>query len=141
MRQRSTYRRMFATRLRQTSVLAAVGFFWAVTTVSAQEQTINENAPATHGAGALSSAAPTVSAASYGNLMKALARLKPAGGTGPGATSAMVGEGLGAMPLHHLPPHPLGTRLAGESDSRTWPFYAGARNHTFYRNKRINNWH
>ncbi len=113
-------------RLKQTTAIVLVSLLSAVLHAAAQEQTVNENAPATHGAETLPAATPTVSAASYGNIMKALSRLKPAGGTGPSATGAMVGEGLSGMPLHHLPPHPLGTRLAGESDSRTWPFYAGA---------------
>ena len=112
--------------LKQTTAIVLVSVLTAVSFAAAQEQTINENAPASHGAAALPSAAPTVSAASYGNIMKALSRLKPAGGTGPSSTGAMVGDGSSGMPLHHLPPHPLGTRLVGESDSRTWPFYAGA---------------
>ena len=114
-------------RLKYTTAIALIAITGSAAIASAQqEQTVNENAPATHGAAALPSAAPTVSAASYTNLMKALGRLKPAGATGPGSTSALIGGGLETMPLHHLPPHPLGTRLAGESDSRTWPFYAGA---------------
>jgi cellulose synthase operon protein B len=112
-------------RLQHITAVALITLMSSVAIAPAQEEkTVNENAPATHGAAALPSAAPTVSAASYTNLMKALARLKPTGTTGP--TNALVGDGLEAMPLHHLPPHPLGTRLAGESDSRTWPFYAGA---------------
>ena len=112
-------------RLQHTTAMALIAVMSSVAVAPAQEeQTINENAPATHGAAALPSAAPTVSAASYTNLMKALGRLRPVGATGP--TSALIGDNLESMPLHHLPPHPLGTRLAGESDSRTWPFYAGA---------------
>jgi cellulose synthase operon protein B len=90
-----------------------------------QAATAAENAPASNGASALPQA-PTVSAREFPNLLKAIQRLKPNSAVGPGATNATVGGGLSASPLHHLPPHPLGTRLSGESDSRTWPFYAGA---------------
>lgn len=113
-------------RMKQTTALLLVALLSSASLGVAQEQTVNENAPASHGAEKLASKTPTVSAASYGNIMKALSRLKPTPGTGSGATGSMVGDDLKAMPLHHLPPHPLGTRLAGESDSRTWPFYAGA---------------
>ncbi len=108
------------TGLKQTTALALMCFLSAVPLVLAQDQAADKNADA------VSTAAPAVAPASYGNIMKALARLKPIGGSGNGIAGTMVGDGLTGMPLHHLPPHPLGIRLAGESDSRTWPFYAGA---------------
>ncbi len=112
-----------AGRLKRSTAIAFIALAFGTTASFAQEQSARQSAPADSGAEVLP-ANPPVSAGSYSNLMKALAKLKPVGATGP--TGAMVGDGLTGMPLHHLPPHPLGTRLAGESDSRTWPFYAGA---------------
>lgn len=62
----------------------------------------------------------------YSKILGALDKLKPSI-TGRGAvTGAFVGGAFAPAQLRHLPAHPLGNRLAGESDSRTWPFYVSA---------------
>ncbi|MCU0831378.1 MAG: cellulose biosynthesis cyclic di-GMP-binding regulatory protein BcsB [Rhizobiaceae bacterium] len=73
-----------------------------------------------------SASATTSGPSGYDNILKALERLRPTVLPGSGNTGATAGDRLVGMHLHHLPPHPLGPRLSGESDSRTWPFYAGA---------------
>jgi hypothetical protein len=71
-------------------------------------------------------AATLVDPGDFTNIKRAIERLKPAGKLQGGATAATIGDGLQGVRLHHLAPHPLGPRLSGESDSRTWPFHAGA---------------
>lgn len=65
-------------------------------------------------------------AGTYDGITKALSRLKPSAAMPGGKTGATVGDTMTGVRLHHLQPHPLGARLSGESDARTWPFYASA---------------
>ena len=65
-------------------------------------------------------------AQTYDKTLSALDALRPLSTPMNETTGAFVGGGFAASQLRHLPAHPLGSRLAGESDSRTWPFYVSA---------------
>lgn len=62
------------------------------------------------------------------NLLRAVDQLKRNANSGFDGTTQSMEPNFGPQleTLTHLQNHPLGMRLSGESDSRTWPFYISA---------------
>lgn len=64
----------------------------------------------------------------FGTLMRAVDSIKKSATLGFDGTTQSLEPNFGKTmeALQHLQTHPLGLRLSGEADSRTWPFYVTA---------------